>query len=121
MDGGAAAGDAEWLATLEFPPPHAASAATVSRVAIFVSAGARGSVPIRKGNDIVRTRLRFRYHPRSEAGRRPSPPGFAQKGSQSRARAERTEADGRCAVRFVLSGWRNRATLNLAEVLTHTV
>src|SRR2546430_725661 len=105
------------------PPPHgttATTAATARMVVSLVGAGPRGSVPIRKGKDIVRTRLPFRYHPPSvKQGPTLTLRELERVPSEARpARARRRTA---LAVRFVLSGWRNKAALNLAEVLTHTV
>lgn len=100
-------GVGEWLATGAGPPPQA----TAKRPAATTSAVIGRPVLICKTNATLRTWLRFRYHPRSEAGatltRRAGSNGFVRRTA--------------LAVRFVLSGWRNRATLNLTEEVSHTV
>jgi hypothetical protein len=86
---GEALGELLWRAWPDGEPPHeAAIAATMSSVAALPGAETWGRVPIDVTNDILRTRLRFRYHPPSEAGRRPHPQD---------SESERVyEADGAC-------------------------
>src|SRR5258708_32608665 len=51
------------------------------------SAPPRLGVLISKGNGTLRSGLRFRYDPATEAGHRPSPPGLSSKGSRLRRMA----------------------------------
>src|SRR5258708_25232433 len=51
------------------------------------SAPRRPDVLISKGNGTLRSGLRFRYDPATEAGHRPSPPGLSSKGSRLRRMA----------------------------------
>src|SRR5215472_1935261 len=69
------AGDPCWAWLLGLPPgaQEAATATSASSTPALLGAETWSSVPINGPNAILRTPLRFRYHPRSEAGRRPHP------------------------------------------------
>src|SRR5438309_11003255 len=95
------------------PPPHAAAAATrASNAATFLGAETWGSVPISESNAILRSGLRFRYHPRSEAGHQPSPPKPTLGGVPKRTAG---------AARSVFGFAGIEQTLNLAEAASDTV
>ena len=108
-------GDAEWLATLLLPPQAASYtiAPSAAFCSDFLGAETWGCVPIRKRptSFCAPSYVSGTIHALKQ-GADPHPQGSFRRGS----------CHGRhLAVRFVLSEWRNRADLNLTEVLSHTV
>src|SRR6266851_9630838 len=61
--------------------------APASKATARTSAPPRPDLLISKGNSTLRSGLRFRYDPATEAGHRPSPPGLSSKGSRLRRMA----------------------------------
>src|SRR5712692_8141448 len=81
------------------------------------------SLAIIKANATLRTGLRFRYHPPTEAGT--LTPGNLLEGVAGRAQGAYGQSGGRprrCPFCFLVEGSRRkRTTLNLAEVTSHLV